>query len=319
MRHLVILIKFTILSAICFGQQNNTYIESLLSGKYYPENRLIKNNHIKYVIDSCELTLPGEMNIKIYDILGRLIGDINYPIDSFRNPFIYRISGDTTYRLKYNDEKTALLGFERFIQNNKGQVQSYLDCYNYYGRKDSYYVGYEEFFYDEKNLLKTKLTYFKEDYPGNVSDQIEIKPTSLELNDVVYYSYQNLKGQTKLVIGRHGLGKAEWRKTDSAIYDKYNRIIRLNSFSKSGTIGELVHNNLNRITEYIYTDTSLETINYEVYCDAPPPNIDCFPYTQTSKDMELIIYNKDKLKRAVYGFYANGKKYLIDKFEYHCY
>jgi hypothetical protein len=221
--------------------------------------------------------------------------------------------------LKYNKDRSELLCFERFVLNKKGQTTSYLDCCNYYFKADSYYVGYEEFYYDEKDRLKTRLTYFKEDYPGKISEKNKINPTDLELNDVVYFTYQTLKNGNKLVIGKHALGKAEWRETDSTIYDKQNRIVRFNTFSKMGTMGEMVQSNINKVTEYSYTDTTLRITSYTTYCIAPLSNFDCFQYSQPEKEVTLIIYNKDKTKKAVYGIYKSSERYLSHKYEYHDY
>jgi hypothetical protein len=318
-RHLLFFIPLTILTATCFGQDINPYTKEPFYDKYYPENKVVKQNRIKYIIDSSEFILPSKFNTKIYDTLGRLIGDINRSVDSFDNPFVYRYNGDTTFRLKYNEDKTKLLCFERFVRNKKGQTVSYLDCCNYYFKENSYYVGYEEFFYDEKYRLQTRLKYFKEDYPGKISDTIIIKPADLQLNDVVYYTYQTLKNGNKLVIGKHALGKTEWRETDSTIYDRRNRIIRFNSYAKRGTMGEMVQNNVNRVTEYKYGDTTLTITDYTTYCIAPLSDFDCFQHSEPDKDLTLIIYNKDKTKRVVYGFYKSGERYLSNKYEYHYY
>jgi hypothetical protein len=284
--------------------------------KYYPENKTIKNSRIKYIIDSSEFILPSKFNIKLYDTFGRLIGDINRSVDSFDTPFQYTKTGDTTFRLKYNADKTELICYERFVHNKKGQIVSYLDCCNYYFKNDSYYVGLEEFYYDEKNLLKTKLNYFKEDYAGKISDNANIKPTDLRLNDVIYYSYRTFKNGNKLIIGKHSLGNPEGRATDSAIYDKQNRIIRFNSFSKMGTMGEIVRDNVNRITEYKYTGNSILITDFTRYCVAQRPNSECLLSEETDKDITHIIYNPDKTKQAEYGYYINGEKYLKSKYIY---
>ena len=315
-RHIFTSLLFTLILATCLGQDINPYTKEPFYDKYYPENKIIKRSRIKYVIDSSEFISPSNINVKFYDTIGRLIGDINHSTDNFDNPFSYRKTGDTTFRLKYNGDKTKLICFERFVHNNKGLIISYLDCCNYYFKDDNYYVGYEEFYYDENNKLKTKLTYFKEDYPGKVSDKTAIKPTDLELNDVVYYSYKTLNNGNKLIIGKHALEKPEWRATDSTILNKQNRIIRFNSFTKMGTMGELVLNNINRITKYTYKGDSLTITDYTTYCRTPVSNFECFDLLETDKDVTLIIYNRDMTKKMKYGFYHNGEMYLQDKYEY---
>lgn len=316
MRHISIFILSIIVSSYCFGQDINPYTKEPFYNKYYPENKTFKRNRIKYVIDSSEFILPSKFNVKLYDTLGRLIGDINRSIDSFNTPYIYSKTGDTTFRLKYNADRTQLLCFERFVQNKKGQVVSYLDCCNYYFKNDNYYVGYEEFYYDEKGRLKTKLSYFKEDYPGKVSHTINIKRTDLQLNDVIYYSYKTLKKGNTLIIGKHASGKPEWRATDSIILDKQKRIIRFNSFSKMASMGEMVQNNVNSITEYKYSDSTLTITDYTTYCIAPFSDFKCLEYSHPDKNITIIVYNGDKTKKVVYGFYETGEKYIKDKYEY---
>lgn len=316
MRHFLFPIYLIFISATCFGQDINPYTKEPFYEKYYPDNKIIKRSKIKYVIDSSEFISPSKFNIKLYDTLGRLISDINRSVDSFDTPFLYSKTGDTTFRLKYNADKTVLICYERFVHNKKGQIVSYLDCCNYYFKNDSYYVGYEEFYYDEKSVLKTKLSYFKEDYPGKVSDKAYIKPTDLQLNDVIYYSYKTLKNGNSLIIGKHGLGKPEWRATDSTILDKQKRIVRFNSFSKIGSMGEMVQNNLNSVTEYKYSDSTLTITDYTTYCIAPLSNFKCLEYSLPDKDITLIVYNSDKTKQIVYGFYNNGERYIKDKYEY---
>ncbi|HEX7846568.1 MAG TPA: hypothetical protein VF476_12275 [Chitinophagaceae bacterium] len=318
MRSTFFLIQFVILATVCSGQNIHPYTEPFYE-KYYPENKLVKKNRIKHIIDSSEFISQGKLRSKIYDSAGRLIGDINRSVDSFDHPFIYRSNGDTIFRLKYNKEKTSLLCFERFVHNKKRLIVSYLDCCNYYFKETDHYVGYEEFFYDEEDKLKSWLNYSRSDYPGKVSDKNLINPTDLRLNDVVYYSYKTLKNGNTLITGKHALGKAEWRETDSIIYDRLNRITRFNSFSKKGGIGEIVYNHLNRITEYSYTDSSVKITNYATYCIATLPDIGCRLPAESDKDIQLIIYNKDRTKKAVHGFNYGGKKYLRDKYEYHYY
>lgn len=298
------------------GQDINPHTMEPFYDKYSPVNKLVKKNRIRYIVDSSRFITPGNFDIEIYDTLGRLIGKTYRPIDSFDNPYIYRIAGDTTFRLKYNKDRTKLNCFERFVLNKKEQIVSYLDCCNYYFEKDNYYVGYEEFFYDEKDRLKTWLRFFKQDYPGEISDKNIINPIDLQLNEVIYFTYQTMRNGNKLVIGKHALGNPEWRETDSTIYDKQNRIIHFNSFAKRGAIGEMVHDNLNRITKYVYKGDSLTITNYATYCQAFAPEIGCLLLEQTDKHITLIIYNRDMTKKAEYGFYFNGEKYLKDKYEY---
>src|SRR4051794_38285402 len=106
MRHFLFPIFLIVISATCFGQDINPYTKEPSYEKYYPENKLIKRSKIKYVIDSSEFISPSKFNVKLYDTLGRLIGDINYSVDKFNTPFQYIKTGDTTFRLKFNADKT---------------------------------------------------------------------------------------------------------------------------------------------------------------------------------------------------------------------
>lgn len=316
MRLLLIHLLLLFFIVPCLGQQIDPYTKEPVLENYYTENNMVKKHRIKYMIDSCEYNHPYKVNIKIYDTSGRLAGNINYPVDNFDNPYSYRYHEDTTFRLNYNKERTKLISFERFVHNSKGQIIHYMQCVNSYLREDSYYISYKDFYYDDQHRLKSQLSYSREDYPGQISDQIMIRPTDLTLNDVIYYSYQNLKNGSKLVIGKHGLGKPAWRKTDSTLYDRQNRIIRFSSYSDKRYKGELLMNNVIDITEYQYTDSSLLITEYFTYCHSPLSNTDCFQYAHSEKDVKLIIYNKEKLKKAVYDIRSNNEKHLTNKFEY---
>jgi hypothetical protein len=285
--------------------------------KYYPENTFIKRHRIKYVIDSSESITSGKCRLRMYDTLGRIIIDNWRPDAPLDNPFIYREAGDTTYRLKYNSDKSSLIAYERFVHNKKGQIVSYLDCANYYFKDNSYYVQYEAFYYDENNILQTRLSYIREEFPGKVADQANVKPTDLELYDVINYSYRTLKNGHKLKIGKHALGKPDWRATDTTIFDKQNRMIRFNSFSKRGVTGELIRNLLNNITVYQYTDSTLKITGYRTFCQFFDEQVGCLgSLDESHKDEELFIYNRDKLPRARYMNYISGEPFLIDKYSY---
>jgi hypothetical protein len=316
MQHLSLFALFLFVSIISFGQDIDPFTLKPSDYLYYPVNKIIKNNRIHSVTDSSEFILPGKFRTRVYDTLGRIIGEISRPNTALDNPYIYRQSGDTTYRLKYNADKAVLHSYQRFVLNKKGQIISYLDCGNYYLKDDSYYAGYEAFYYDDNGQLITKLSYTREDCPGKMDDKIIISSTALVLNDVINYTYKTLPNGNKLVIGKHAIGKPDWRATDSTMYDKQNRIIRFNSFSKVSALGERIGNNVNNITEYQYTNTSVKIINFTTYCYMLDKNIGCLSAVETDKDTSLIIYNFNKTLNTIYGFNLSGQRYLRDQYVY---
>jgi len=182
-------------------------------------------------------------------------------------------------------------------------------------KENSFSASYDEFYYDENNAVRTKLHYHKSDYPGIVSEK-NIPVKDLELYDVIYYSFKTLKSGNNLIIGKHALGKPEWRETDSTIFDKQNRIIRFNSYALRGTSGELVHDQLNSITEYSYTDSSVAIVDYYIYCEASISDTECLKHSIPDKDIEVVEFNRNKTRKAEYTFYRSGEKVLKSKYEY---
>lgn len=316
LRSFPITLVYLLLTVSCLGQDIDSYSGEPVQDKYYIENKLIKKNRIHYIIDSSEFIYPGKFKIILYDTAGRLIGETYHQVDSFHTPYEYVKSGDTTFRLKYIQGTKKLGCYERFVHNNNGKIQSYLNCCNYYPAGDSYYVEFKAFYYDELNRLIAELSYINSEYPGKVADRAPINPASLRLNDVVYYSYKTMKNGYRLKIAKQALGDPNWRNTDTTIYDRQNRVLRFNSFARRGTTGEMVFNNLNKITEFVYKDSDLTITEYHTTCIALLYDKECLGQEQSDKNITTFLYNKDRTKKAVYGFYFNGEKYLRDKYSY---
>ncbi len=287
--------------------------------KYLPVNPLVKKLGIRSITDSSAFISPAGLHVKYYDTAGRLIAELNRLTDSLSNPFVYQYRGDTVYRLRYINNETALASYQRYVINSKGQLLSFLDCGNYYLKKDSYYVGYEEFHYDEKNRLKSWISYTKSDYPGKLSASTKILVTSLDMNDLVYYHYQNLKKGNRLIIGKHALGDINNRKTDSFFLDGQNRLMRLTTFSPRGNIGEQVYDQLNHITTRTYNGPTVLVSFYSTWCRAMTANNECLDRVDMDKEQEEIIQNPDGTLKVVYGFYPSGERYVVDKYHYRFY
>jgi hypothetical protein len=288
--------------------------------RYDPVNRTVKDNHIHYVIDSSAFILTGnKCRTWVYDTSGRLAGELTQPGGALKYTVVYKTSDDTTWRMKYDTGKTVLYSYQRFVQNKKGQIISYLDCGNYYLREDSYYAGYEVFSYDDGGRLQSRSTYTREEYPGKVSLAAIIQPAALHLDDAINYTYSSLKNGNKLVIGQHTTGNPDRRSTDSAIYDKQNRVIRFNSFAKTGIIGEVAGNNVNNISLYQYEAAAVQITRYTTYCYVPEGHKDCSTNTETEKQIVLIVYNPNKTLNAKYGYNSSGQRYLADQFVYTTY
>ena len=320
MRHFSILALLFFVSILSLAQQVDPLTMEPADYRYDPVNRIVKDNHIHYVIDSSAFIITGsKCRTWVYDTAGRLAGELTQPGGALKYVIVYKTSGDTTWRMKYDTGKTVLYSWQRFVQNKKGQVISYLDCGNYYVREDSYYAGYEVFSYDDRDRLQTRSTYTREDYPGKISAGAMIQPTALHLDDSINYTYSTLKNGNKLVIGQHTIGKPEKRSTDSTIYDNKNRIIRFNSFAKTGTIGELVGNNVNAISLYEYEAASIQITRFTTYCYVPEGHTDCFMATETEKQISLLVYNPNKTLNAKYGYNSSGQRYLADQFVYTSY
>lgn len=317
MRQTFILVLFIIVSINSRAQDVDPYTLEPADYHYHPVNTIIKNNRIKCLVDSSPFILTGtKCRAWVYDTLGRLAGELSQPGGALKYIVVYKTSGDTTWRMHYDTGKTVLYAYQQFVYNKKGQIISYLDCGNYYIKDDSYYVGYEVFFYNGEGRLQSRHLYTREDYPGKLSVETIIKPTELHLDDAVNYTLSPFKNGNKLVIGQHTIGKPDWRVTDSIVYDKQNRITRVNSFAKKRTVGEFVGNNVNTITLYQYEDRSLQITRYTTYCYPPGSSNDCLNTTETEKQVTLILYNHNKTLSEKYGYNQSGQRYLSDKYGY---
>jgi len=320
MRQLSILALFIFASIISFGQQIDPLTMEPAEYKYDPVNRIVKDNHIRYIIDSSNFILTGmKSSTWAFDTCGRLTGGLTQPSGEVKFMFVYKTNGDTTWRMKYNSDKTVLLSCQRFVLDKKGQITNYLDCGNYYLSDSSFYARLEVFAYDDRGRLKTRSNYTREDYPGYFSAYTNIQPTELKQDDAIIYTYSMLKNGNTLVIGQHTIGKPEKRATDSAVYDKQHRIIRFNSFSKTGTVGTITGNNVNNITLYQYEAASVQITRYTTYCYVPEGYKDCSTETETDKRILLYVYNPNKTLDAIYGYNSSGQRYLSDKFVYTSY
>jgi hypothetical protein len=312
MRYTLLLIVIAI-SLNCSGQYIDPDPMAPFYGSYVLYNPVVKKNNIKYIIDS---SAYGKPSVKYYDKMGRLIGATQRVADSIDNPYVYIKAGDTTSCLQYHYANKQLICYERFVHKANGQIMNYLKVCRDYLKENNYFSEYVDFYYDELNRLATRLTYRKYDCVGKVSDKAVIKPENLDLYDVLNYTYKLLKNGKKLIIGKQAIGKKDWRNTDTLLYDKTGRLIYASSFAKRGTMGEGIFSNVNNITEYRYTDSSLKRTSYSTYCGLYDPVIGCFEPKITDKEVEILVYNKDKTLNAKYRFDYYGIKFLFDKYEY---
>lgn len=319
MRFFCFLLFMMLLTAFCHAQTFHPITDQSPADKYAPVNLLVKKLGIKSITDSSAFISPAGLQVKYYDTAGRLIAELNRLTDSIPTPYVYQYRGDTIYRLRYINNDTALASYQRYVMNAKGQLLSFLDCGNYYLKKDSYYVGYETFHYDEKGRLNSWISYSKGDYPGKLSASTTIPVTSLEMNDLVYYHYQPLKKGKRLIIGKHALGEMNYRKTDSIFLDSENRMIRLSTFSPRGNMGEQVYDQLNHIHTRTYHGPTVQVSFYSTCCRAMTANNECVDRVDLDKEQEEIIHHPDGTLKVVYGFYPSGERYVVDKYHYRFY
>ena len=287
--------------------------------KYLPVNPLVKKLGIRSITDSSAFISPAGLHVKYYDTAGRLIAELNRLTDSIPTPYVYLYRGDTVFRLRYIKYDTVLASYQRFVINAKGQLLSFLDCGNYYLKNNSFYVGYEEFHYDDKDRLTSWISYTKGEFQGKLSASTPIPVTALEMNDLVYYSYLPIKKGKHYIIGKHALGSPDTRKTDSICLDRENRIIRTSSFSPRGNMGELVYDQLTNIATRSYNERTVIASFYSTYCRAMSAKNGCLDMVELDKEQEEIIYNPDGSLQIVYGFYPSGEKYVVDKYHYRYY
>jgi hypothetical protein len=286
--------------------------------KYAVVNPLVKKLGIRSITDSSEFIKPSGMNIKYYDSAGRLIAQLDHPADRIQNPYQYLYRGDTIYRLRFIND-SLLASYQRYVFDKKGLLLSYLDCGNYYLKKDSYYAAYEVFRYNEKKQLKSRTSYTREDYPGSLSINEQVATENLNSSDRVNYQYLRLKKGRECIVGKYLNQSNEMVKTDSIFYDQQKRILRLVSYEPKGTIGEQVYNDLTHTSTREYTPNKVVAIFQYTYCRASDSLYGCIDQVELDKEKEEIIYHPNGTLQAIYGFYPSGEKYVVDRFFYRFY
>jgi hypothetical protein len=291
------------------AQDVHPYSKELVSDYYYPENKTIRENKVKFVIGKADYGGRPTQYVMAYDRLGRLIGEFDYEVEKFSRPYIYARREDTLFRYKYRDSDGPLYALDRFVYNAKGQITSYLECSNTYAL-------YEEFYYTGSGLLEAKLSYYKGHPIGPLSENFSIDRSALKLTDVEYYAFKQMKNGNRLRIASHALGKPEWRPIDTTVYDSRGRIVRFNSFAKVGALGCPIGNNVNRIVEYHHTDSSLMTTAYTTSCNAILETGECALPSKGETEMKLVVKDKRGLKKAAYSVAADGERKLTSSITY---
>lgn len=286
--------------------------------KYAVVNPLVKKLGIRSITDSSEFIKPSGMNIKYYDSAGRLIAQLHHPSDRIQNPYQYLYRGDTVYRLRFIND-SLLASYQRYVFNKKGLLLSYLDCGNYYLKKNSYYVSYEVFLYNNKKQLKSRISYIHDDYPGSVSIKEQIATDKLHPTDRVNYEYLRLKKGSECIVGKYLSQANEIIKTDSIFYDHQKRITRLVSDEPRGTIGEQVYNDLTHTNIREYGLNKVVAIFQYTYCRASDSLYGCIDRVELDKEKEEIIYHPNGTLQTIYGFYPSGEKYVVDRYFYRFY
>lgn len=319
MRPYCFILLFTLLCNHIHAQPFNPVTDQAPVDKYSPVNALVKKLGIKSIIDSSAFINPAGLNVKYYDTTGRLIADLNRLTDSIPTPYVYWYHGDTIFRLRYIKYDTVLASYQRFVINPNGQLLNFLDCGNYYLKSNSFYVGYEEFHYDDKNRLTSWISYTKGEFSAKLSPSTPIPVSALEMNDLVYYSYLPIKKGKQIIIGKHALGSPDSRKTDSIYLDRDKRIIYTSSYSPRGNRGEQVYDQLTHISTRSYNGQTVIASFYSTYCRAMSATNGCLDKVELDNEKEEIIYNPDGSLQIVYGFYPSGEKYVVDKYHYRYY
>ena len=281
--------------------------------EFYPENKLYKKLKVKAVIDSFMID-PANSRITEYDTSGREL--CSYYLGSGCSPYIYLKSGDTLTKLKYYGELTQanIFSFEQFIYNSKGEILKHsLSNKSYTGEK-AIYAKLDVFFYNSTGLF-CKMEYTNHDYPKTVEANMVIAENDLKISSAIYYTYKKTNNGIT-IVARETIGSIDWRSTDTIVYDKMNHLVKRNSFSRRGTPGEVVHDNLNMIEEYHFKDFRIGTRQFYTYCLAIASDGYCLSPQQSEINAGEIWLNKQGLKEAEYSYYANGAKHLVSKYYY---
>jgi len=303
---------FIVFFLLFFSLKTVAQIEHLK--EFYPENKLFKKLKVKAVVDSFMIA-PENSRITEYDTLGRELG--SHYLKAGYNPYLYTRNGDTLTRYKYYGEPghAPLFSFEQFIYNTKGEILKHALAYRSYTGGKEIYAKLDVFFYNSTGLF-CKMEYANHDYPKAIEERMIISEHELKIASAIYYSYKKTSsGMT--VIAKESMGSSDWRITDTVVYDKMNRLVKKNSFSRRGTSGEMVHDNLNMIEEYHFKEFRITSRRLYTYCLAVTSDGFCLSPQRVETDTREIWLTKQGLPEIEYSYYPHdGQKHLLNKYYY---
>lgn len=238
--------------------------EDLENTFYYPEKKEIKNNNIKFKIDSNIYHYRGYW-IEAFDFKGRLIGSFDHSIDSFVNPYIYIEKVDTLLRLRQRDKKKTLYMVEKFIYDKSGKIIQF-DRFRDDFLIDGKLVLDRTVFFYEDGKISDKLSYGLNSI-GELSADFNILTNKMNLESIKHYSYKRTQLNSYIFISEL-MGDKNFRDVDTFVYDKKDRIIKYKNFAKRGyVIDKAAGKNLSIVEEYKYVKDSVHIHYYTTMSD----------------------------------------------------
>ena len=278
---------------------------------YYPERPLFKKLKVKSILDT--IASPAFHHYrKEYDTLGRQISWY-YVEDSVITRFRYVKSGDTLKKYHYYTKGSVehpAYQTEVFVYDRKGNILTYQSCRRNHDYKNTSDCEIDKFFYNEKFLLTSKLSftnrYLKQEYSEN------LLPDDSLLKLVNVYSYQYDRNG-KLKTMKQMIGKPEYRSIDSFYYDKGGRLIKNVSRQKQGYLGEFAVGNLCWTRTFEYEKNKQIETTWTTYSDW---EID--KTKTTSEELNEYVFYPNGLKWMWYhkpgGYPKSRLNYLVYEF-----
>jgi hypothetical protein len=302
----LIIIFFSVLAIQSFGQALTWEGEDLENKFYYPSKKVIKDNGVRFKIDSNIYQLPGGYWVEAFDKQGRIIGSFSHSVDSFSNPYKYIEKGDTLLRVRLRDGDATIYMIERFIYNIKAQILQFDRFHDDFLSEGTLQL-YRTLFFYENDKVAAKLMYSLET-KGKLTEDYTIETNSMKLWSVKQYTYKRTKLHSLMIV-QEKAGKPDFRDIDTFMYDNKQRLVKHTNFAKSAYF---LHNS---VVNDVKTIESYEYKNDSVFIQSYTTN-SLNSQEQSDIDYKIRIFNKEGLEIKNYHGYKKEKIELYDRMRY---
>lgn len=298
------IILLNLFSKQCIAQALTWESEDLENKFYYPEKKEIKDNNIKFKIDSNIYSSRGYW-IEAFDLKGRIIGSFDHSVDSLSNPYKYIEKGDTLLRVRLSDRDASMYMLERFIYNTKGKIIQFDRFYD--DILDERLELNRTVFYYEKDTVIAKLMYSLKT-KGKLTQNYTVETENMKLWSAKYYTYQRTKLYSLMIV-QENAGKADFRDIDTFKYDNKHRLIKHVNFTKKAyVIHDATANDVKTVETYKYKNDSIFIQSYSTSS--------LNTQTESNIDYKIRIFNKEGLEIKNFHGFTKDKIELYDRMGY---